>query len=174
MNLRNLALLLILPVLSGPVRAQGKRAWTAKVLGSVNHDPALVLDGRFVENSSPWDGEGCVWWEGTAAGLVLDLQAPMEIRDFRLQVDNNDDYLLEGSLDGETYTPLLTIRAQEGPVSSGMDTFSTVKGEKGYLARIDFAKPLRARYLRLRGTEGDDCYSVAEISVIPVPPGKAR
>ncbi len=174
MHLHTLALLLILPALSGPLGAQGKAAWTATALGSVNHAPALTLDCRFVENGSPWDGEGCVWWEGTASGLVLDLQAPTDIRDFRLQVDNNDDYLLEGSLDGETYTPLLTIRAQEGQVSSGMDTFSTVKGEKGYLARIDFAKPLRARYLRLRGTEGDECYSVAEITVIPMPPGKTR
>jgi hypothetical protein len=145
---------------------------TATAVGPHGNAPALVLDGKFPEEGSGWMEDGCVYWEGdTATTVVVDLGELRLVEDVVLQVDNNDSYLVEWSAGGESCAELFTVLLDYGEIDGGMDTFSTVKGDGEYEARIDF-KPVTARYIRLKAVDGDDMYSVSEIKVVSKDPPK--
>lgn len=145
---------------------------TATAVGPHGNAPALVLDGKFPEEGSGWMEDGCVYWEGgTATTVVVDLGELRIVEDVVLQVDNNDSYLVEWSDDGKTYAELFKVLVDYGEIDGGMDTFSTVKGDSEYEARIDF-QPVTARYVRLKAVDGDEMYSVSEIKVVSKDPPK--
>ncbi|EHR71618.1 PEP-CTERM putative exosortase interaction domain-containing protein [Burkholderiales bacterium JOSHI_001] len=129
------------------------------------------------------DGEGTSWtdrsafWEGTSGRVNLALGGTFQLMDIAIVVDNNDDYLIERSLDNSTWFTLGSINRTAGnvPVSpGGMDYFDSfnVPGNIDYVATLDFA-PVNAAFLRVRATGGDSSYSVAEVSLwtnpVPVP-----
>jgi hypothetical protein len=145
---------------------------TVTVTGPHENAPEVVIDGKFLEKGSEWTDAGCLYWNGTEPSAVLDLGATRLIEDIVIQVDNNDDYTVEACEEGKkTWMPLFVVKASYGEVGGGMDTFSTVKGEADYQAGIDF-KPVTARYVRVRATDGDDMYSVSEIKVLSKDPPK--
>ncbi len=126
--------------------------------GEFNNAAALLLDGITPADQTAFDSEQCVHWVDPAVGFVIDLGEVRRVTGVTLQVDNNDDYVLETSRDGAGYAAFATIPADAGANEWGMETHSTLSGHPGVV-------PTEARYLRLRGQEGDGAYGVSEVRV---------
>jgi len=126
--------------------------------GEFNNAAALLLDGITPADQTAFDAEQCVHWVDPAVGFVIDLGEVRRVTGVTLQVDNNDDYVLEASRDGAGYAAFATIPADAGANEWGMETHSTLAGHAGVV-------PTEARYLRLRGQEGDGAYGVSEVRV---------
>jgi F5/8 type C domain len=103
--------------------------------------------------------EGAFWSSADAVVLAVDAQfefdmgSVREIKALLLQGDNNDDYLVEGSLDGTSYQPVWTAPATF--VGMGLRTRYAV---------LD--RPQQARYLRVTGHGGDNFYSISEFQAL--------
>jgi PEP-CTERM motif len=152
---------------------------TVSCTGGVNNCAAAMdlVDPTLV------DGEGTAWtdrtafWEGTSGRVNIDLLGTFQLHEIAIVVDNNDDYVIERSLDNTHWFTLGTIDRNAGNVPvfpGGMDYFDSfaAPGNTDYVASLDFA-PVNAAFLRVRATGGDSLYSVAEISLftspVPVP-----
>jgi F5/8 type C domain len=131
--------------------------------GSFNGALTNLTDGVYPLDYSLWNAPGNVSWAGTATSIVFDLGQAYTLTDITLAVDNNDYYFLQVSNDGAQWNALTTVLAFDGPVSSGMDTFSSQSQSPDYSALIDF-QPQGARYVRLSAVAGDGLYSAGEVS----------
>ena len=131
--------------------------------GSPEHDLALLTDGAFPINGTDWQHPSTVWWVNGAGptGTVLTFEFAQNytLQDVALTVDNNDDYVVETSLDGSTWTTLFTVSAANGPTGWGLDNFSSTLGDPTYAADIDFA-PTSAKFARIYALNGDGLYSI--------------
>jgi hypothetical protein len=85
-----------------------------------------------------------------AAKLGFDMGAVRELRGFVVQGDNNDEYVVEGSVDGLNYKPVWVAPATF--VGMGLRTRSTL-----------IEPAIQARYLRITGRGGDNFFSVSEV-----------
>lgn len=128
-----------------------------------NQVAAGMTDGHRARNGSRWNAPGNTFWYDRARRFVIDLGKPVEVRGLRAQVDHNDDYLIESSLDGKRFTPMLKIPASAGKGGWGIDSFSTHDGDEGFDAGLEFT-PARARFLRVSASAGDGAYAVAELT----------
>jgi len=132
--------------------------------GIYNNRIQLLIDGQMPAEGSEWDGDFCVHWEYTETFFVFDLGGTFQVTGILLQVDGDDDYQIDYSLDGEEYFPLLTINAEDGEVESGMDTMSTVIDDPENIPDWELS-PVEARYIKIYATEGNNAYSVSEVQV---------
>ena len=114
----------------------------------------LLIDGRFVDEQSAWNSEQCVYWQDEDTYFVIDLGAEFLIVDILVQVDDNDDYLIEYSLEGSQFIPLFVFYEGYGDTGDGMDTMSSNPGDPNF-ASLPERKPVRARFLRLSASSGD-------------------
>lgn len=122
------------------------------------------------EGTYAWESDGSVVWFGDGetlaapdTALVFDFGASVWLSDLELSVDGNDDYAIDGSLDGQHWTRLADITRDSGEQTQGMETLSTLSGSNEYEASIDFAAT-QARWLRITGTGGEDnYYAVGEV-----------
>lgn len=80
-------------------------------------------------------------------------------------MDNNDDYKIDYSPDGKTFSPLLIIKKEYGEIGYGMDTMITESGDPEYVSQLDF-QPVSAKFLKIYATGGDNNYSISELTVI--------
>jgi hypothetical protein len=135
-----------------------------KGTGAFHNDPSLLVDGKAPADETEWQDPKCVWWEDPEVTFVLDLGREKLLKDFKVQVDNNDDYQVDYSLDGRKWASLVTIKESYGNVGSGMQTFATAPGMPKYAAGIRF-RPVKAKYIRLKASGGDGMYSAAELQV---------
>lgn len=109
---------------------------------------------RLTDGQVAFDGDG--WTSPAAAELPpeasvqWDLGALRELRAAAVQGDNNDDYVLSGSIDGEAWTELWR--------SGGV-------GQPGLQRRSTQSLQAQARYLKLTATGGDGRYSASELEV---------
>ena len=164
--------LLLLPGLSAAAQITPV---SVTATGSVNHAPALIIDGVFPAESSAWTGASNVFWNGTDPVFTIDFGAIYNIDDVLLSVDNNDSYAVEWSSDAANWNSLFNIAIGDGEVGFGMDTMSTDSGNVEYIAGLDFFT-VQAQYLRIFATGGDNKYSIGEVqafggsvSAVPVP-----
>jgi hypothetical protein len=114
-------------------------------------NPRAVQDRQLAVEGTLWDAPAALRFRTQATRLMVDLRAPQSLRYLVLQGDDNDNYHVEGSLDGVSYRPLFTF----GPSSDkgqGLRTRSAV-----------LPKPEEARYLRIHGSGGDGFYSISEL-----------
>jgi hypothetical protein len=105
-----------------------------------------------------------VYWHTADTYFIIDLGAVVQIEGITLQVDNNDDYSLDDSVDDKNYTPLLFIGSDWGEIGFGMETISTIKGDPEYISKAALA-PTRGRYLKLSAGGGDDAYAASEVLI---------
>lgn len=138
---------------------------TVKGHGKYSNNVTLICDGSFPKEGSPWKCKECVWWHGTAPYFLVDLGNTYEVRDIITQVDNNDDYKIDYSPDGKTFSPLLIIKKEYGEIGYGMDTMITESGDPEYVSQLDF-QPVSAKFLKIYATGGDNNYSISELTVI--------
>jgi len=132
--------------------------------GIYNNRIQLLLDGQMPAEGTEWNGNNCVYWENTETFFVFDLGGVFEITGILLQVDCDDDYQIDYSLDGEEYLPLLTVSASHGEVESGMDTMSTIFEDSENVIEWELT-PEQARYIKIYATEGNRAYSVSEVQL---------
>jgi hypothetical protein len=111
--------------------------------------PQYLTDGFAPHDGEPWDVPSA---SRLAPGAVIewDLGAPAELRAVALQADNNDEYILSTSVDGETWSEAWR---------------SGTAGAPGLQLRSTKELRVTARYVRLTAQGGDGAYSVSELEV---------
>ena len=105
-----------------------------------------TIDGRF-ESEGGSSGALAVHLDSP---LQIDMGTPRTIGAMLLQADGDDDYVVEGSIDGVSWAPL----AMAGAAGAG--------GMRSRALRLP--EPARVRYLRVSGSGGDGSFSVSEIA----------
>jgi len=133
-------------------------------VGEFENDANLIIDGRIPFEESPWDEAQSVFWESPEVSFIVDLGKIYEITGIVVQVDTDDDYRIEYSLNGEDYIILTEILRSDGEVLEGMDTMSSIPGHPEYVEALEFF-PLRARYIRIFATDGDNQFAISEFQV---------
>lgn len=109
-----------------------------------------VKDGRLAVEGVAWNSPDGIVLANTHSHLVFDFGAPRELRALVLQGDNNDQYTIEGSLDGVLYQSVWIAPVADW--GQGLRTRS-----------FALPKPATARYLRVTPRGGDSYYSVSEV-----------
>ena len=118
-------------------------------------NPARVTDGAMTTEGDPWDSEYTSVLRGSAPQVTYDLGSTTRVTALDLQGDNNDEYIVEISEDGQQFSPLWTADFVSG---QGMRR----RGARG-LHGV-------GRYLRVRPTGGDGYYSMSEFAAYCVEP----
>lgn len=136
--------------------------------GTYFNSANLIIDGFVPAENTGWtDSVNTFWdWSG-GVSFNIDLGGNFVLFDALVSVDNNDDYLVEYSLDGSIWSNLLLVTAGVGEIAEnpgGMDTMTTMLGDGEYEASIDFGTA-NARYLRVTALNGDGLYAVGEVQV---------
>jgi hypothetical protein len=149
-----------------PSEAEGKIIRPAQItsIGEFENDVNLIIDGRIPFEESGWNETQTVFWEDPDVSFVIDLGHIYEVTGIVVQVDTNDDYVIEYSVNGEDYVVLTEILGSDGEVLEGMDTMSSIPGHPEYVEDLEFF-PLRTRYLRIFATNGDSQFSISEFQV---------
>jgi hypothetical protein len=132
--------------------------------GEYANETNLIIDGRIPFEESAWDDTQTVFWENPEVSFVIDLGQIYEVTGIVIQVDTNDDYRIEYSVNGVDYVILTEILSEDGEVVQGMDTMSSIPEHPEYVEVLEFF-PLRARYIRIFATDGDDQFSLSEFQV---------
>jgi hypothetical protein len=132
--------------------------------GEFENDANLIIDGRIPFEESAWDDTQNVFWEDPDVSFIIDLGQIYEVTGLVIQVDTNDDYTIEFSVNGEDYVTLTEILSSDGEVLEGMDTMSSIPGHPEYVEDLEFF-PLRARYIRIFAANGDNRFSLSEFQV---------
>lgn len=110
---------------------------------------ALLGDGVASTDGDVWDNPRAAIL-GASGAVEWDLGAATPIAAMRIQADNNDRYLLAGSLDGTSWYPIWVAQTVELP---------------GVQTRTSPELNVQARFLRLTAEGGDSMYSITELEV---------
>ena len=132
--------------------------------GIFKNEVKILIDGQSPAEGSAWDSPNSVHWEDTDTFFLLDFGGIFQVTGFLIQVDGNDNYSIDYSLDGEEYFPLIQISEGYGNIASGMDTMSTVSTDPNYVVDLEF-EPVSARFVKVYSTGGDNQFSLSEIQV---------
>ncbi|MBQ0929454.1 discoidin domain-containing protein [Ideonella sp. 4Y16] len=128
---------------------------------------SFAYDGDWPAQGQDWT-TNTAWWRDAAAKVKIDLGEVVDMTGLTISVDNNDDYKVMASVDGQTWTRVLNIRAADSEINFGMDTISTVKGDPDRVKGLGF-QPGPVRYFRISASNGDGLYSVGELLVHTAP-----
>lgn len=108
---------------------------------------ALLADGVASTDGDVWDNpRSAILKAGGAVEWELEQLEP--IAALRIQADNNDRYIVSGSLDGATWFPIWVAQPVDLP---------------GVQTRTSPELQARARFLRLTAEGGDSMYSMTEL-----------
>ncbi|MDP2271055.1 MAG: discoidin domain-containing protein [Archangium sp.] len=123
---------------------------TAKVTRSDGApNVARMADGVASTDGDVWDSPRAALLAATGV-VEWDLGAVERVSALRIQADNNDRYIISGSLDGARWTPIWVAQSVELP---------------GVQTRTSPELTAETRFLRLTAEGGDSMYSVAELEL---------
>ncbi len=105
-----------------------------------------------------------VWWQSDYLNITVDLKEIFLIQDILLQVNDNDIYQVDYSIDNLNWSNLFTINPNDGEIRWGMDIMSSDALNSEYVANLDF-DAVNARYLRLSASGGDHLYAISELQL---------
>jgi len=128
---------------------------------------AFALDDQFPPEGQQWQDQ-TAWWTGFNDSVTYQLDSTYMLTGLTVSLDNNDSYLIEASVDGNTWDTVLFVGAPLGSVFDGMDTFSTIIGNPFFDANLSFT-PAMASQIRITSVDGDTLNSVGELQVTAVP-----
>jgi hypothetical protein len=116
----------------------------------------VLTDGRSAPDGDDWNGAAAAVLESPAAFVEYDLGRSARIRGAYLQGDNNDEYVVSASEDGQAFheiwvAPPVAAPGLRGRSTDGLDA--------------------QGRWLRLSGRGGDGRYSIAELQIFEEPRG---
>jgi hypothetical protein len=112
-------------------------------------------DGRRAMDSAPWRSRSAAIFEGDQAYVLFDLGAVTPIEAAYAQGDNNDRFVIEGSLDGHAFSELWIAP----PV-----------GGEGLRARWRKDLGGAARFVRVSAIGGDRWISISEVQLFTATP----
>jgi hypothetical protein len=133
-----------------------------KGIGEYSNSESLIVDGQTPPEETGWNEDQCVYWTTPKTRFVLTLDGAYQITGLTIQADNNDDYVIEGSMDGKSFSPLLVVKGEWGEVFTGAETLSTLQDDPHFLPEM-IIKPAQAKYVRLSARGGDEAYGVSEL-----------
>jgi hypothetical protein len=107
-------------------------------------------DGFILAQGADWAGPDVAVLASTNAYIQWDLGEPTPIRAGLVEADGNDSYIIAGSLDGETFTPIWEAPPVRGP---------------GLQVRQVDGLDASARWIRISASGGDGKYGVAEVAL---------
>ncbi len=107
-----------------------------------------LVDDTLHRDGSPWNGKRSAVFDGADAHVTWTLPEATTVRAMLVQGDNNDTYIVEGSLDGRSWSPLWTVPKHP---QSGLQT------------RLGHGFEQRLRHLRVSVGEGDGAYALGEV-----------
>lgn len=114
---------------------------------------ALLGDGVASTDGDVWDSPRAAIL-GASGAIEWDLGTVEPLAALRIQADNNDRYLVTGSLEGSSWYPIWVAQIVELP---------------GIQTRTSPELAAKARYLRLTAEAGDSMYSISELEVFDSP-----
>ena len=124
-----------------------------RVTASGHHgDLARLFDGKVATEGTPWNDKSAVRLENDRAHIDIEFDQAFALTAVVLQGDNNEQYTVEGSLDGTSYERLWT---------AGVD--KTGHGLRTRHARL--GSEAQAMFLRVQASGGDGSYSISELQV---------
>lgn len=153
---------------SAPTEVIQIKPISVAVEGEYKGEANFVVDDHFADTGSPWDGAQNVAWNGLLTAITLDLGQVYDIEYLVVQLDANDTYVIDSSLDGVQFDKFLSIGSSKGQIESGMETLSNSPTHPGFIQEQD--RPVQARYLRVYAEAGDDNYAVGEIQIFAKKP----
>jgi hypothetical protein len=109
-----------------------------------------LTDGTEGRPGDAWDSQVAALWSSSSAFVVYDIGRAVDIRAAYLQGDNNDQFNVAGSLDGENFFPLWEVPSSP---------------RSGLQARQARDLLLETRFVRLSAAGGDSRYSVSELQL---------
>ncbi|MCF6253328.1 MAG: hypothetical protein L3J38_01110 [Thiomicrorhabdus sp.] len=109
-----------------------------------------------------------IWWSNLEGMINMDLGNLFMVQDVLMQVDANDAYQMDYSIDNINWDNLFTINPDDGEIARAMDTMSSDNLNEEYVANMDFAM-VEARYLRLSASGGNGLYILSEVQVFGSP-----
>jgi hypothetical protein len=126
--------------------------------------PWVITDGRAVHDGAEWRSDRTAAFASTAAFVQYDLGSSQALAAVWLHADNNDEYELLVSEDGQRFARVWL--AEPHPDAGMQPRFTNQLGA-------------RARYVRIRPTRGDAAMSISELQLFasvpePFPPWIAR
>ena len=145
------ALLLLASAFSTVARAEPQSLIAGKlpIRSEGVKNVSRLTDGVYGNEGDEWLTDVTSRFLSARSFVEYDLGAERPIRCALAQADNNDVYILSGSLDGESWQPLWRVGDETG---AGM----RLRNQK---------LETSARYVRLSATGGDALYSVSEIAL---------
>lgn len=162
-SLRVLVGLFTCILLTGAMAARNPvTAVFAAGFGDYGEDAEMLIDQSMPGEGTEILDSACVYWYSTDTYFIIDLGKVFVLEGLTLQVDNNDDYTLEASEDGNEFTPFLYLSADWGETGFGMETISTLKNDPEHVPGA-VIPPTRARFLKVAATGGDQAYAVSEV-----------
>ena len=158
-----MAALAAVPAHAAPIPA------TVTGSGAFDHSASILADGVIPGKRTNYTDDGAVNWANSATTFTFDFGAGQSVGSLLLSADNNDVYTVSASLDGMTFSTLLTVLPSDGTATFGLDIFSTDPSSPDYLPGSAF-QPVSARYLQLQASGGDSRYGAGELQAFaPVP-----
>lgn len=156
-----LSTLLLVSSLVGTVNAGLITSVDTTATGSFKGSLLSISDGIIPVEKTRWsDSKYNVYWTDYESIFTIDFGQLYAVDDIVVSVDNNDNYEIQYSADGNNWISALFISAANGDIWSGMETFSTISGDAGYEASFDFADSFEAQYLKIYAVSTDK-YGVA-------------
>ena len=144
--------------------AEPIRAVSVSGFGDYGDDVEVLIDQDMPKEETDYKDQACVYWYSDYTYFIIDLGRVVHIQGIAMQMDNNDDYFLEASLDGEDFRPLLYVSSKWGETPEGMETISTIKGDSEFIPQAVICSS-RTRFLKLSARGGDEVYAVSEVMV---------
>jgi len=114
--------------------------------------PDVLTDGVVAVEGDDWLTDLSARFASSAAFVEYDLKESRTVSAALLQGDNNDDYVISISEDGQTFSPLWSAPS----LSSGGQRVRHAAGVFG-----------RGRYVRMAPGQGDGQFSVTEVQLFP-------
>ena len=111
-----------------------------------------VTDDTLAEEGTFWSNPDAVVVAANAR-FEYDLGSVKPVKALVIQGDNNDEYVIEGSLDGTTFTPIWVAPATF--VGMGLRT-----------RWVNLQHAVNARHLRVTGRGGDGFFSISELQAL--------
>lgn len=169
-----------LAVLSGAgARADLIVPTSVVVGGTFGGSPGVLTDGVIPPRGSFWSDSTVYWTANDGASIDIDLGAVHALGGLTMSVDNNDDYVVETSTDGATFTEAFRFLGSDGPVApvpggleilTSLSSYPASPGDLTTPAYVGRTLPtISARYLRVTAANGDGYYSIGEIQVFSDP-----
>jgi len=142
----------------------------ASVDGGAGGDLAVdkIIDGIIPPEGSGIHAAEAVFWESGETIFTVDMGVVCEISELLIQVDHDDDYHVDTSIDGENFMPLLEITGDDGEIAEGLDTMSSVGDNPEFVSGLEFF-PVSARYIRIYGVRGSSGFALSEVQLFGHP-----